>query len=194
MGNYFSLFVNPEVLQDAGSKLSKLKLSPANLLPKEMMFVGSKAKSILKSMKRNDPVKAEFLNQTQKAFIACGEYLQKKMPLKNPVLRCFSSLDPNLRGSSWALKMMLQLKDRLTVIETEGQGDQFDLEMRRFHCDNSLLPLKDEEAIDVWWAELDPGKYPSAHKTGKGSSEQLPWSHGWVILQHHGRSDWPEEH
>ena len=85
------------------------------LLDSKRMFVGKEVKEQLKQKKKADREVDSFLEKVSSAYIDCGQYHQKKLPLSKQVLEAFSTLDQSLRGSSEATDLMKSLKDLLPL-------------------------------------------------------------------------------
>lgn len=95
-----------------------------------------------------------------KAYVACSEALQKKMPIGNKFLKCVSSIDPICRNNSLALKLMKQLPESVTNILLPKEKELFNLEVHKYHAD-SLQTVNEAGSIDEWWVEVQKtGKYP----------------------------------
>ena len=93
---FLSYFVKPEVLVKCknAKQLVAIDLSGDNILPTNLIFIGQKAKSIVKEKDK------EFLEKVVNAYISCGKYILKKLPLRNRNLEIISSIDPKLVTSS----------------------------------------------------------------------------------------------
>ena len=93
---FLSYFVKPEVLAKCknAKQLVAIDLSGDNILPTNLIFIGQKAKSIVKEKDK------EFLEKVVNAYISCGKYILKKLPLRNRNLKIISSIDPKLVTSS----------------------------------------------------------------------------------------------
>ena len=145
----------------------------------------------------------EFMAKAKKAYISCGKVLLEKMPLTNPALMCFSSLDPVLRGNSTALQRMKKLPQLFKHLLTDDTPDsdssgahcdvtdkpgasedqdiveeKFDLERRKFHSDRSLPALMSGVSVDCWWAAVDSDTYPVLTKLVKAA---LSCFHGPLV-------------
>ena len=105
---FLSSFLKMEHLKD--SKLTTIDVNDKkHQLPTKCIscFTGNAAQQVLSLMQPND--KDLFLNQLLEAYIACGKYLQEKLPISNIVLKALSSLDPIVHGHSAAQKEMEKL-------------------------------------------------------------------------------------
>ena len=62
---FFLSFLKPEVVVEAssGKKLKAIELTSANLLPKEQIFIGSKARNLVNSTQAKDYTVRTFLDQ-----------------------------------------------------------------------------------------------------------------------------------
>ena len=93
---FLSYFVKPEILAKCknAKQLRAIDLSGDNILPTNLIFIGQKAKSIVKEKDK------EFLEKVVNAYISCGKYILKKLPLGNRNFKTISSIDPKLVISS----------------------------------------------------------------------------------------------
>lgn len=55
-----------------------------------------------------------FLDQVLQGYIACGEYLQRKLPLESMTLQCLSAVDPIARGHSKTGHLLRELMEMLS--------------------------------------------------------------------------------
>jgi len=164
--DFLGCFVKPEYLAVTTKQLLKLDLSDESQVADNDIFIGTAAKKLLKTKSRSHCLKKEFYEQTRKGYYECGRMLLKKMPLQNPVLKSFSSLDPKLRGNSTMLSYMLKLKTHCDhFLDGEKEIDAFDQEARKFQWDSSLPEAVDP--IDKWWGQVDSIKYPVLTKVAK---------------------------
>ena len=96
--NFFACFIAPEALQDISvHRLLRLKLE-RYFLPRSVMFLGAATEQHLSSNSSSALMVETFLEQAKEGYLACGKYLQKKMPLENKFLQAAQALDPMCRG------------------------------------------------------------------------------------------------
>ena len=89
---FLACFVKPEALQVSSCKrLMSLDIEK-NLLSREDIFVGNKVKVL--TTKYDGPIVDDFMRTLLEAYVACGKYLQNKMPLNNEFLRAIRSISP----------------------------------------------------------------------------------------------------
>ena len=89
------------------------------------------------------------------AFTDGAQYLQKKMPLDNELLRCLSSLDPKCHGVSLASKLMKRLGTFFPNIIEEEELDAYDADVTKFHLLVDLPVWEDGKTrLDTWWNEV----------------------------------------
>lgn len=124
------------------------------------MYCGAAVKKIVRASHTADKTVRTFLDQARTAFIRCAQYLQKKLPLDNPLLRAVSAIDPVVRGHSQSCKALKSLKGMVPCNMTLEDEDQFDLQVHRFQVDNKLPAADDDTRVDVWWASvMATGRY-----------------------------------
>ena len=67
-----------------------------NLLPVDLMFIGSKVNKILKKLGKDQTDVKDFMNWVKETYVECGKYIQSKLPLENETLKAFTTIDPLL--------------------------------------------------------------------------------------------------
>nr|XP_055036878.1 uncharacterized protein LOC129424288 [Misgurnus anguillicaudatus] len=97
--NFLACFVKPEHLPPIPRTLAGLKLKGDKLLPARDMYVGRVADRFRREHPQHHLLKP-FLDQVLQGYIACGEYLQSKLPLESMTLQCLPAVDPIARGHS----------------------------------------------------------------------------------------------
>jgi len=161
---FMACFVKPEKLPSSGKRLQTLDLDEkANLLQVKKMFLGVGVSEIVNTARSGDGEVHDFLQSVEKAYVTCGKYLQKKMPLHNAVLRSASAIDPLSRGHTVSQEQLLKLPRLVTNVLAPEECDAFELEVRSFQIDSSLPPAQEDESarIDDWWTKVfEGGKYP----------------------------------
>jgi hypothetical protein len=103
----------------------------------------------------------EFLKKVGASYITLAEYLLAKMPINSTLLQHLSALDPVARGHTPALTFMKGLPSLVTNVVTSDEDlSAYQMEVRRFHRDESL-PESNGTSVDQWWAPVfRSGKYP----------------------------------
>lgn len=130
-------------------------------LPNSLVFTGRCARSILTAYHPSDKNASLFYTLLKEAYVACGTYLQAKLPLDNRVVQCLSFLDPASDFGSDAAQLAFQDLDKMTNIISSEEGDAFDKEVKVFGADGSLPAPDKSVSVDVWWGLLSAtGKYP----------------------------------
>ena len=92
---FFSYFIDPDALSKCktGALLLKFDIEK-NLLPVDLMFIGSKANKILKKLGKDHTDVKDFMNRVKQTYVECGKYIQSKLPLENETLKAFTAIDP----------------------------------------------------------------------------------------------------
>jgi len=88
-------FIKAEIINEKTLKqLKRMELSEdqGQFLNLKDMFVGSHVDKIVKQIGAKDIVVKDFQKQAAAAYLTCGQYMQKKLPLDNAV----ASVDPEL--------------------------------------------------------------------------------------------------
>ena len=89
---FLTAFVKPETIKNLNGDLS----SQGHPLPPRHIFVGATAEKIHPSL--GSEARENFRTTLLKAYVAAGQYMQRKFPLHNDILKSLSSLDPAIRG------------------------------------------------------------------------------------------------
>ena len=163
-GTFLLYFVKPEGLakRKNAKQLVAINLSGNNILPTNLIFIGQKAKSIVKEKDK------EFLEKVVNAYIFCGKYILKKLPLRNRNLKAISSIDQKLvtSCSTRALDNLLRLPHIFINVLRSGV-DAYSQEIRKLMVDPLLPSPVDNKGNDVecltWWSSLEK-KYPLVFK------------------------------
>lgn len=169
--DFLSLFVKPEYLQNRPmSEILNISLDDSSIiLPATQMYLGSNTSSII-GKKFNDVHVKTFLENVEAAFITCGKYLLKTLPLNSSLLKCVSAIDPCVRGHHTTLARLKRLPELVQNVLEEGDLTSYELEIHRYQVDNLSNPIDNGKPvrIDVWWAGVfESGKYPSISKMVK---------------------------
>ena len=161
---FLSYFLKPEVLAKCKNvkQLVAIDLSGDNILPTNLIFIGQKAKSIVKKKDK------EFLEEVVNAYISCGKYILKKLPLRNRNLKIISSFDPKLvtSSSTRVLDNLLRLPD-IFIHGLRSEVDGYSQKICKLMVDPLLPSPVDNKGNDVecftWWSSLEK-KYPLVYK------------------------------
>ena len=97
MREFLANFIKLEVLvkYSTPSKLQGLHCSHPELhLRKDLILISSKGEKICSKSRKNDAIVESFLKQTLNAYVKCGNYLLKKLPIDNHLLQCLLSIAP----------------------------------------------------------------------------------------------------
>ena len=96
-----------------------------------------KAKEIFNSAPKsqNDKIKS-FKKSIMKAYVACSQALQKKIPINNDFLKCVSTIDPMCRRNCVTLKVMKQLPQSMPNILLPEEKELFDLKVQKCNADS----------------------------------------------------------
>ena len=155
--------IRPELLE---GDLTKVDLEDKlSRLPESEFTLEVAASSIL--ARQSKEVQKCLLKKTLNGFIACGKYLQTKMPLKNDVLKIRSCLDPVVRRTAAARRHLLQIP-RLTNLVPSEAVDSFQRDVNRYTTDDSPSSAKADAPVDVWWAGVSEERYPVLTKAARG--------------------------
>ena len=163
---FMSYFVKPDVLEKCKRGKHFLELSlKTSLLPKELMFIGFKAKKLIQKLGSKDSDVVKFLSKVEESYLKCGEYIQNKLPLENSVLKALSVIDPLLMTSSSKnkLKRLSSLPIHVTIALTEEQESKYDQEIRAVCIDSNLPAALDVDGNEIdclkWWTSVSD-RYP----------------------------------
>ena len=178
MEEFFSYFVKPSVAAKCkkGKHLLKLDLSETNILPKNLLFIGLKAKKLVDKFGNENSVVVEFLDRVKKAYIECGLYLQKKLPLENNNLKAFTAIDPVIVTSpnELVLKRLLSLPSLVPSLLNDDDEEPYEKEVRAVMVDsnlpsaNCMLNGKQQEVECLKWWKLVKEGYPHLFKVITG--------------------------
>ncbi|KAJ8366721.1 hypothetical protein AAFF_G00344980 [Aldrovandia affinis] len=110
----------------------------------------------------------DFLEKVIKAYVACGKYMQVKLPLKSKTLQALSSIDPVVRGHSEAGTQLRQLAGIMKhLVPQESDITQ---EIIRYNVDSTLAQYREGDNMVMWWAHLmSTGKYPALSGVIRGA-------------------------
>ena len=154
MKDFMVCFVKPELLLDVtGKNITQIDLEAgSSLLRKKDIFIGPKAQTILQDCHKSYSRTATFLDEVKAAYVATGLNFQKKMPVKNKLLKHLSALDPIVRGHTEAMQYMKSLPHLATNVLREEDLKTYTLEVQRFHTDSTLHVALLDMQLDTWWA------------------------------------------
>ncbi|XP_077425728.1 uncharacterized protein LOC144054307 [Vanacampus margaritifer] len=167
---FLSCFLKPESLQ--GRKLTEIELNnKANQLREKDIFYGGVTSKLMDSSNKSSIV-FKFKAKAKAAYLACGLYLQKKLPMNSKLLKAASAIDPLARGHSSTLNQLKKLSSLVTNVLDESELGNYDLEVREYQLDSELPTPLDSEgkaiALDRWWAQVFAvGRYPTLAKMVK---------------------------
>ncbi|GBN16165.1 hypothetical protein AVEN_51406-1 [Araneus ventricosus] len=172
--DFLSCFMKQELLQGKSSKelLSTDVMNDMNHIGLSEMFIGAGTQSITLNGP-NDCIKQEFLYKVKKVYANCAHYLQKKLPLASPLLKCISSIDPVTRGKDVTLKRLQKLPSFITNVLTSTEDKEaYALEIHQYQVDLKLPAPSDDSGklipIDIWRSKLfTMEKYTSLSKMVK---------------------------
>lgn len=154
MTDFMACFVKPEALtQYEGKKLVNLDVEDnANILKPKSIFLGQNARNIVALSRKDDSIALAFQIKAKSAYIACGKYLQKKMPITNRLLQCISALDPICFGHTSTLNHLLSLPDLVKNVLQADERDKYNIGIRKLQSDKRL-PSAEGIRMDDWWTK-----------------------------------------
>lgn len=156
--NFLSCYVTPEVLQIKNPKdLLQIDLGDETIyLPSKRMFLGLGTQSLLP--KGVNEICDKFLSTAKEAYIECGKYLQKKLPLDNHFLKCVSAINPSTRGQQITCERLQKLPSIVTNVLSLEEKEKYQLEIFQYQVDLQLPPPLDTSGndvpVDVWWSKV----------------------------------------
>lgn len=161
------MFIRAEHLKDATPKeMANLRIE-GKMLPFAQLYVGREADSFRTKSPRH-PLLKTFLESVSQAYITTGLYLQKKLPLENPILQSLSAVDPILRGHSQAVIHLKKLATNLQHF-TDPESDVH-LEIMGYSVSPDLASFSEGEDIVTWWAKVfNSQKFPALSKVVKAA-------------------------
>lgn len=98
------------------------------------------------------PIIEDFLEKVVKAYVACGKYMQVKLPLKSKTLQALSSIDPVVRGHSEAGTQLKQLAGIMKHLVP--QESDITMEITRYNVDSTLAQYSEGDNMVMWWAHV----------------------------------------
>ena len=165
---FLSCFIKPEILNTKPLKSVDL-LTEKNVLANKHLFIGFGANGTL--ARCNKSVVSEFFTSIRNAYMSCGQYLQKKLPLENEFLKCANALNPNKRGRTETFEMLELLPTIVTNVLSDDELVKYMIEVRNYQTDNLALYAQSErqsQRLDEWWVSVfSTGNYPSLSKLVK---------------------------
>ena len=96
---------------------------------------------------KRDKTVLEFLQKASTAYSTCANYMQKKLPLDNKLLRTLSSIDPRARGHSETSRAMTGLGEYVKPFLSKEQQNSLPLEILKYQVDGTLKNVEDGERI-----------------------------------------------
>ena len=153
------------------SHFLKLNFKEDNLLPKEFIFVGSKAQKSIEKLGLNHVDVKNFLEKVKKTYIAAGLYIKRNLPLENQLLKSFTSIKPLLAASpkKLILKCLLNLPTLVQNALNDLEEQDFEDQVRALLVDSNLPAVlvggnNNDNGREVdcvsWWLMVKP-KYPN---------------------------------
>jgi hypothetical protein len=171
--DFLACFIRQEYLNGkTTAELLNFDLSnECHQLEKNDMFLGAANESIILKSAHEPCVKA-FLDKALKAYVACAQHLQKKLPLNSDILTCISALDPTARGHTLTLKRLKRLPHLVKNVLNEEDMELYASEIYKYQVDRQLPPPVDEDGkqiqIDIWWSHMfQQNQYPAFSKIVK---------------------------
>ena len=151
--NFLACCIKHEAIAAQGlspNKLKSLKVEK-NMLKLSQIYVGREAEAVLLQM--TPATMKSLLEKVQKAYLDTAQYMQKKLPMKNPVLKCLSALDPKAQGHSETFSCLKDLGNMFEHHMSTEQHNAYDKAARKMQIDK--LPVFEEGArLDRWWNEV----------------------------------------
>lgn len=104
------------------------------------------------------PIKIEFYSELRESYEKGAQYIQKKFPLQNEILKLLSSIDPKCHGNTVAADMMKRLSTYFPNVVSPSDKDSYDLEVDGFHLQQGLPVAVNSDGsmkrLDQWWSEV----------------------------------------
>lgn len=174
--DFLACFVTPASLQTPD--LTKIDLdNKKNLLPGRHLTVGTTASKLMS--KQSKEIKISIRDKLLKGFVSCGKYLQTKMPVNNETLQICSMLDPVVRRTSVARKLLLKIPEKTNLLPKDPETcDKFQREINRYTSDPCPSRASEEDPVDVWWGAVSQERYPLLTAAAKGL---LSCFHGPIV-------------
>ena len=138
---FFSYFIKPDALERCKKGQDFLLLDlKKNLLPFDLMFIGSRARKLIAELGKDHEDVIYFVERVQKTYIESAQYIQYKLPLENKVLKEFTAIDPLLVCSpnKTLLKRLLSLPELLPTVMGEDEEDMYEKQVQALCVDNQL--------------------------------------------------------
>ena len=104
------------------------------------------------------------------AYTTTADYLRKKLPFDNPLLRYINAIDPAVRGNQVSVNYLSKIPEYVTnVLVDDEEINSYHQEIREFQIDRTLPDAIDESEnsvrADKWWSSVSmTGRYPSLCK------------------------------
>lgn len=156
--SFLQFFVKPEYIRECDKDLASMNLSSdENFLSIRHIYAGEKQAI---SLVKDKSEKKECRTVLFEAFKQTAVYMQKKLPLNNPVLKALSALDPKVFGHAATAIALRKLPQYFPTIFAPN----FDQEIMALQSD---MDVKADEgcAVELWWGNIIKLKrYPSVEK------------------------------
>lgn len=170
---FLALFVKAEHLVGKSPReLKELKLPSEEekssvILGSKDMFIGGETQKIIDDCHAEDITVKEFREHLRSAYLTCGSYMQKKLPLDSPTLKALSCIDPCARGHSITQKGMRKLVTEIGFkhfLTPSGQ-DAVLREIINYQIDRGLPQYSQGADVVDWWSKvMNTGRYPHLSK------------------------------
>ena len=153
--DFLSCFVKPEQITGKTAKaLKTLELTSDKVMKPKDMFLGAQTKRVIAAAPKGCKVVEEFMENVSTAYVTCGKYMQKKLPLDSEVLFALSCIDPVIRGSAVCGRELKKLPRLLPCNLTDEEEDMYELEVHQYQVDGALPPPAVATRLDEWWAKV----------------------------------------
>ena len=172
--NILGCFLKPSLTEPMSSKeLTNFNINDEKyVLTSKDIFYGHGAQLIMKKKPKKHPLILWFKSSAMKAFVKAGTYLQKKLPLDNPVLQSFSALDPVIHNSEYTGRYLRNLPNLVKNVLVSEDLEDYECEVR-YYMSDTTLPLYSQDLsdknkitrVDKWWHEIKKTeRYPKLSK------------------------------
>ena len=154
-------FCKPELVKNLRSRQIKdldFSSSSVLVLKGKDMFVGGKNASFINKSRKSYVIE-DFLVNIHTAYTTTADYLRKKLPFDNPLLRYISAIDPTVRGNQVSVNYLSKIPEYVTnVLVDDEEINSYHQEIREFQIDRTLPDAIDESEnsvrADKWWSSV----------------------------------------
>lgn len=172
VNKFYSHFVKPGVLAKCkkGKQFLNLDLSEKNILPKKLLFIGTKAKKLVEKLGHENPVVVKFLDSVKKAYVECGTC--KRSCHWKTILKAFTAIDPLIvtNPNALVLERLLCLPSIVLSVLDDDEEETYEKEVWTLLVDSTLPPAMCEmQEVDCvkWWISVKE-HYPLMFKMATG--------------------------